>query len=371
MAVAVSVTPMVRRARPTPRTLNADDDPRWAQLVARDAGADGQFYYSVETTGVYCRPSCGARRPNPKNVRFHATPQDAERAGYRPCKRCRPEQLKDANRAALAEKVTLACRLLEQRKDSPSLAELAQAVGLSTFHFHRQFKAHTGLTPRQYQASLRGSEVRARLGRGASVSSAIYGAGYGASSRFYEKSYQLLGMQPKNFRAGGKQVSIHFALGACSLGNILVAQSPKGLCAILLGEDPEELLRDLEARFPHADLIGGDRAFDDVVARVVAFVEAPRKGLALPLDIQGTAFQQRVWRALSRVPVGSTLSYRELAERIGAPGASRAVGHACGQNPLAVAIPCHRVVRADGGLSGYRWGLERKRALLAREGGEP
>jgi len=351
------------------KTRNAaqavEGDPRWAAVVARSAAADGTFFYSVRTTGVYCRPSCGARRPRAENVGFHATREQAERAGFRPCKRCRPD------RPSLVEQhaamVTEICRLIETSSRMPVLEELASRAGMSLFHFHRVFKAVTGLTPRAYAAARRGERVRRELGKSPTVTAAIYESGYSSNGRFYGESERVLGMTPSEFRAGGANAEIRFAIGECSLGSILVARSERGVCAILLGDDPDGLARDLQDRFPRATLIGGDPEFEEVVARVVGLVEAPRVGLDLPLDVRGTAFQQRVWRALREIPPGSTVSYREIAKRIGSPGAVRAVAHACAANPLAVAIPCHRVVRSDGGLAGYRWGVERKRALLLRE----
>ncbi|QRP65461.1 bifunctional DNA-binding transcriptional regulator/O6-methylguanine-DNA methyltransferase Ada [Rhodanobacter sp. FDAARGOS 1247] len=340
-------------------------DPRWAALQARDAGADGSFFYSVRTTGVYCRPSCAARPARPENVAFHDSAAAAERAGFRPCKRCKPDQLSLQEQHAAM--VTAACRLIENAETAPTLEQLAKPTGLSPFHFHRIFKAIAGVTPKQYAAAHRASRVRSELGRGSSVTEAIFDAGYNASSRFYESSNQLLGMTPSSYRAGGVDHDIRFAIGECSLGAILVAQSQRGVCAILFGDDPDTLARDLQDRFPRANLIGGDRAFEQLVATVVGFVEAPALGLDLPLDVRGTAFQQRVWRALRDIPAGATVSYSEIAQRIGSPKAVRAVAGACAANMLAVAIPCHRVVRNDGGLSGYRWGVERKRALLARE----
>jgi AraC family transcriptional regulator of adaptative response/methylated-DNA-[protein]-cysteine methyltransferase len=342
-------------------------DPRWAAVVARDADADGTFYYSVKTTGVYCRPSCGARQANPRNVRFHRTRSDAERAGFRPCKRCRPDQppLEKRHAALVAE----ACRAIEAAESGPGLATLARQAGLSRYHFHRIFKAATGLTPRQYADAHRTQRVRDGLRRSATVTEAIYGAGFNSGGRFYAQSDRILGMTPSEYRAGGPSASIRFAVGQCSLGSILVAASAKGICAILLGDDPDALVRDLQDRFPKAALVGGDAAFEATVARVVGFVEAPSVGLDLPLDVRGTAFQQRVWRALREIPAGETVTYSEIASRIGAPSATRAVAQACSANGLAVAIPCHRVVRSDGGLSGYRWGIERKQSLLAREAG--
>jgi AraC family transcriptional regulator, regulatory protein of adaptative response / methylated-DNA-[protein]-cysteine methyltransferase len=340
-------------------------DPRWPAVVARSPDADGSFVYSVRTTGVYCRPSCGARRARPENVQFHPGPAEAEQAGFRPCRRCRPDQPSRAARHAGL--VVAACRAIETAETAPTLDALASEAGMSPFHFHRVFKAITGLTPKAYATAHRGRRVRAELAKRGRVSAAIYDAGYASSGRFYGEAGEQLGMRPAEYREGGLNAEIRFAIGECSLGAILVARSARGVCAIHLGDDPEVLVRELEDRFPHASLIGGDPDFEALVARVVGLVEAPGVGADLPLDVRGTAFQQRVWRALREIPAGSTASYTEIARRIGAPTAVRAVARACAANPLAVAIPCHRVVRTDGGLSGYRWGIARKRALLRRE----
>lgn len=340
-------------------------DPRWAAVIARDPAADGSFVYSVKTTGVFCRPSCGARPARPENVQFHRTATDAQRAGFRPCKRCKPDQEPLAARHAAL--VTRLCRIIEQAEPAPGLRQLAEHAGLSRYHLHRIFKAVTGLTPRAYAAAHRSARVRAALDSSGTVTEAIYSAGYNSSGRFYEQANRRLGMTPTDYRAGGADAQIRFAIGQCALGAILVAASARGVCAILLGDDPHALARDLQDRFPRADLVGGDADFEQVVAKVVGFVEAPRLGLDLPLDIRGTAFQQRVWQALLAIPPGSTVTYTDLAQRIGAPRAVRAVAGACAANVLAVAIPCHRVVRIGGDLSGYRWGVERKRALLDRE----
>jgi AraC family transcriptional regulator of adaptative response/methylated-DNA-[protein]-cysteine methyltransferase len=341
------------------------DDARWAALRARDRAADGTFVYSVATTGVYCRPSCAARPARPENVAFHATPADAERAGFRACKRCKPDQAPLAERQAA--QVAALCRMIEDADQVPTLEQLAGRAGLSAFHTHRMFKAVTGVTPRAYAAAHRARRMRGELARRATVTEAIYGAGYGSSARFYEASNAVLGMTPTAYRAGGTGAEIRFAIGQCSLGAILVAATERGVCAILLGDDPEALAHDLERRFPRARLVGADPAFERLVAQVVGLVEQPGVGAELPLDIRGTAFQQRVWKALRRIPAGRTASYRDIARRIGAPRAVRAVAQACAANAIAVAIPCHRVVRTDGDLSGYRWGVERKRALLDRE----
>jgi AraC family transcriptional regulator, regulatory protein of adaptative response / methylated-DNA-[protein]-cysteine methyltransferase len=351
-----------------PTEANADRtrrDSRWAAVLARDPAADGKFFYSVRTTGVYCRPSCGARTPRPENVDFHATAADAERASFRPCKRCKPDQPPlAAQHAALVARL---CRMIESAETAPTLEELAGQAGMSSYHLHRVFKSVTGITPQAYARAHRARKVREGLARGDSVTNALYDAGYGSSGRFYEEAHRLLGMSPKDFRAGGVNTAIRFAVGQCSLGTILVAASERGICAILLGDEPDALVRDLQDRFPNAEFIGGDAEFEQWVARVVGFVEMPKLGLDLPLDVRGTAFQQRVWQTLREIPVGETASYADIARRIDAPKSVRAVAAACAANALAVAIPCHRVVRSDGGLSGYRWGIERKRALLERE----
>jgi len=337
----------------------------WAALLARDGAVDGHMYYSVRTTGVYCRPSCPSRRPRPEHVRFYASAAEAEQAGFRPCRRCRPE-LSSAVEPHVTSMVKI-CRLIEQSDHVPSLGELAKQAQLSPSHFHRVFTSVVGLTPRGYAVAQRAKRLRLELERGRPVTAAMYDAGFESSGRFYAASHALLGMTPSRYRAGGVKTDLWFAVEHCSLGAILVAQSLQGVCAILLGDDPEALVRDLQARFPRAQLIGGDAAFERVMSMVVGFVEEPQHGLSLPLDIRGTAFQQRVWQALQQIPLGSTATYREIANRIGRPASVRAVGQACGANPLAVAIPCHRVVRQDGGLAGYRWGVERKRDLLDRE----
>lgn len=340
-------------------------DPRWPSIVARDAAADGKFYYAVRTTGVYCRPSCAARLALPENVEYFQSGAEAEKAGYRPCKRCKPDQASISEQNA--SKIAKACRLIEKSEETPSLARLAKYVGMSVFHFHRMFKATTGLTPTDYAAAHRSQRLRSSLERSNSVTNAIYEAGFNSSSRFYESTNDVLGMTPSQFRAGGADTDIFFAIAECSLGSILVAQSKKGVCSILIGDDPVLLVRDLQDQFPKANLIGDEPGYEDIVAKVVGLIEAPQIGLDLPLDIRGTAFQQRVWKALQQIPPGSTATYADIAQKIGMPKAVRAVAQACASNVLAVAIPCHRVIRTDGSLSGYRWGVERKRALLERE----
>jgi len=343
----------------------ARSDSRQAAVRTRDPSADGTFFYSVKTTGVYCRPSCSARRARPENIEFHASAAAAEGAGFRPCKRCKPDQPPLAERRAA--QVADLCRLLENAEVTPTLAALARHAGLSVFHTQRLFKEVTGVTPRRYAAAHRATRVRGALRPERTITEAIYRAGYTSSARFYENASALLGMKPGQYRSGGKDIDIRFAVGECSLGSILVAATERGICAVFLGDDPEALVHELERRFPRAELIGADSSFEQLVAKVVGLVEKPRMGANLPLDIRGTAFQQRVWQALRSIPAGKTASYAEIASAINAPTAVRAVAGACAANALAVAIPCHRVVRADGHLSGYRWGVDRKRALLARE----
>lgn len=341
------------------------DDTRWAAVVARDKSAEGAFVFAVRTTGVYCRPGCPARTPRRENVRFFASRDDAERAGFRACRRCRPrEPGLLAQHAAL---VTAVCRRIERSRTMPTLSDLAMSTGLSASRFQRVFRSLTGVTPRAYAAAVRSERLRATLRAGSSVTAAIYDSGFASTGRFYEESGRRLGMTPTEFRAGGSGMPIRFALGTCWLGSVLVAATPRGVCAILMGDDPDALVRDLQERFPRADLIGGDRDFERTVTTVVGLIEEPQQRCELPLDIRGTAFQLRVWEALRAIPPGTTATYGEIAARLGRPQAVRGVAAACAANPAAVAIPCHRVVRTDGSLAGYRWGIERKRALLERE----
>jgi AraC family transcriptional regulator of adaptative response/methylated-DNA-[protein]-cysteine methyltransferase len=347
------------------RARSVLSDPRWAAVVGRDPSQDARFVYAVTTTGVYGRPSSASRLPRPEHVRFFDTAAAAEAAGFRPSRHAARD--KTAVAVQHAAIVAAACRQIEADAEAADLAALAAGAGMSAFHFHRVFKAATGLTPKGYADAHRARKLRAGLDRGRDVTTALYDAGFNSNSRFYAAANGVLGMKPGSYRAGGRDATIRFAVGECSLGSILVAAGERGVCAILLGDEPEPLVRDLEDRFPLANLVGADRDFERVVAAVVGFVEAPGLGLDLPLDVRGTAFQERVWQALREVPAGSTTTYSEIAARIGAPKAVRAVASACAANRLAVAIPCHRIVRRDGDVSGYRWGVERKRALLARE----
>jgi AraC family transcriptional regulator, regulatory protein of adaptative response / methylated-DNA-[protein]-cysteine methyltransferase len=342
-----------------------EQDPRWMRVKIRDKSADGLFWYSVDSTGIFCRPSCPSRTANPRNVRFHPSPAAARAAGFRACKRCKPEGASvDAQNATLVAK---ACRLIESRSEPISLSELASAIELSPHYFHRLFKAQIGLTPKEYALAHRTTRVRKSLESSSSITQAIYDAGYNSNGRFYENAAGILGMTPKQFRSGGRDEEIHFAVGQCSLGAILVASSKKGVVSILFDDEPDALVCMLQDRFPNAHLIGADENYEQLVASVVGLVESPGANADLPLDVRGTVFQRKVWQALRKIPAGNTASYAEIARRIGAPRAVRAVAGACAANNLAVAIPCHRVVRNDGSVSGYRWGVERKRALLERE----
>lgn len=342
-----------------------DEGDRWRQVLRRDRAADGRFVYAVRTTGIYCRPSCPARRPNRANVVFFADAAKAQRAGFRPCQRCRPDRQTETDpRVAI---IVAACRSIETADEPPSLDALAAAAGFSRFHFHRTFKALTGVTPKTYAEAARARRVREGLASDSTVTDVLYGVGFNSSGRFYAGAHERLGMTPTALRRGGAGEKIRFAVGQCWLGVVLVAATERGVCAILLGDDPSALVRDLEDRFPRARLIGGDATFENLVATVVGLVQDPRQGIDLPLDVRGTAFQQRVWQALRAIPAGETATYAEIAQRIGAPRAARAVAGACAANPAAVAIPCHRVVRTNGLSSGYRWGIDRKCALLELE----
>lgn len=355
----------VQRESVATRRAAIESDPRWRALLARDPSADGAFFYSVETTGVYCYPSCAARTPRPEHVAWHETREAAETSGYRPCKRCRPQDPPPAVREA--RRVESLCRVIEASDTPPSLQALADHVGLSPAHTHRMFKRVTGVTPRAYAATKRAEKVRAALRASSTVTEAVYAAGYEHPAPFYAASRKMLGMTPSTFRTGGDALPIRFAVGQCSLGAILVAATDLGVCAVSLGDDPDTLVHTLEEEFPRARLVGADADFEALVARVVGLVEDPHRIDALPLHVRGTAFQRRVWEALTRIPAGRTVTYAELAALVGRPGAARAVAQACASNEHAVLIPCHRVVRSDGEKGGYRWGVARKHALLSRE----
>lgn len=345
----------------------ATAEARWDAVRRRDPDADGWFLYSVSTTGVVCRPSCSARPALPAHVAFHDTLARAEAAGFRPCKRCRPDLPPRAERDAAL--VARACREIVEAETPPPLAELAATVGLSAHHFHRLFRSVTGVTPKAYADARRQERVRDGLLAGQKVTATLYDAGFNSSGRFYEAADAMLGMTPSAWRAGGRGEEIAYASSPCALGIVLVGTSARGVCAILLGDDPAALATELARRFPRATITGPLAALAETVASVVRLIDRPGdpQHAALPLDIRGTAFQRRVWEALRAIPIGRTESYRDIAERIGQPRAVRAVAAACAANHLAVAVPCHRVIGADGGLRGYRWGVARKNELLRRE----
>lgn len=344
-------------------TANAPD--LWEKLMSRDSAA-GPFVYGVVTTGIYCRPGCPSRLPRRENVRFFASGEEARRAGFRPCLRCGPDGASLEERQA--EAVAKACALVDAAEEKPDFDAIAKAVGMSRHHFHRIFKQATGVTPGAYAAARRRSLALEGLSRKGTVTDAIYGAGYGSSSRFYEACASALGMKPGVFAKGGAGETILFAVGMCSLGFCLVAATARGVCAIQLGDNSDSLIEALRDRFPKADLKIGGEGFERIVAEVIRLIEEPTRAFDLPLHVRGTAFQHRVWEVLRSIPPGETMSYAEAAARAGCAGAVRAVASACAANRLAVAIPCHRVLRKGGALSGYRWGVERKAALLKREG---
>jgi AraC family transcriptional regulator, regulatory protein of adaptative response / methylated-DNA-[protein]-cysteine methyltransferase len=342
------------------------DEQRWAAVVAHDRTADTGWVYGVRTTGIYCRPTCPSRRPKRENVTFFATARDAAAAGLRACRRCTPDQPSAPDPGAAL--VAAACRVIEQSPTVPTLDDLAAATGVSRHHLQRTFTQRTGVSPRAYAERLRAERVADRLAAGAPVSDAAYDAGFGSVGRLSAAAPARLGMTPSRYRSGGAGEQIRVAVAETSLGAVLVAATPRGVCAIELGDDPDELLAAFQQRLHAAELVAGDAAFDGLVATVVGLVEHPDRSVDLPLDVRGTAFQERVWQALRAVPPGRTTTYREVADAIGAPSSVRAVAGACAANHVAVAVPCHRVVRTDGGLSGYRWGVARKQALLEREG---
>jgi AraC family transcriptional regulator of adaptative response/methylated-DNA-[protein]-cysteine methyltransferase len=337
----------------------------WAAVESRNAAADGRFFYGVRTTGVYCRPGCASRRPLRTNTRFFETTAAAEAAGFRPCKRCRPTDGSAASRHVTA--IEKACALLRTCENIPSLGELADAAAISRFHFHRVFKQITGVTPRDYARSHRLGRLGEKLDAGQPITASIYAAGFGSSSRAYEMAPGGLGMTPGTRRRGGSGETIRFVTVATPLGWALVAATKRGICMTALGDDRDGLAAALRQRFPLAELIAEDTGLKEWADRIVRFITAPEQNLDLPLDIRGTAFQARVWRALQKIPLGKTASYTEIAATLGQPKAVRAVAQACAANKLALIVPCHRVIRSDGSLGGYRWGLERKQALLARE----
>lgn len=341
-------------------------DQRWQAVVRRDPQVDGEFVYAVRTTGVYCRPSCPSRAARRENVAFFESGELAEAAGYRPCRRCRPDAASLQQRYQAL--VKQACLAIERSVSAPTLAQLAQQAGMSPYHFQRVFKTVAGLSPKAYHKALQARRLTTALQSAPSVTAAIYDAGFNSTGHFYEAAPALLGMAPHRYRKGGAGEYIRYAVEPCILGWIVVAATRKGLCAIEFGDDPQALAERIRTRFPQARFEPADDVFKRWVAQVLGYLEQPRGALNLPLDVQGTVFQHRVWQALQAIPAGQTASYGEIADRIGQPKAHRTVAHACACNPVAIAIPCHRAVRADGSLAGYRWGIVRKSELLRREG---
>jgi AraC family transcriptional regulator, regulatory protein of adaptative response / methylated-DNA-[protein]-cysteine methyltransferase len=341
------------------------EEEKWRALKVKDARADGRFFYGVKSTGVYCRPNCAAKLAKRENVIFFETTDEAERAGFRACKRCGPSG--DSQQERDAEHVRRACELIRASETGLSLDELAKAVGLSSFYFQRVFKRVSGVTPREYARELREERAREALRRNGSVTGAIYEAGYNANSRFYERSAKMLGMRPREFGAGGGGQEIRYSVVKSALGQVLIAGTKRGICAVHFGESAAELESLLQKSFSRARIVEGDAEFKRWVSSVVQSINEADSAKELPLDLRGTVFQQRVWKALREIPKGTTTTYSKLAEKLGTPRAVRAVARACATNQVAVLVPCHRVVRSDGNLAGYRWGLERKRKLLSRE----
>jgi AraC family transcriptional regulator of adaptative response/methylated-DNA-[protein]-cysteine methyltransferase len=348
------------------RTLQpfSTDEQRWQAVRDRDERANGRFVCAVRTTGVFCRPTCSSRLALRENVEFFPTSSAAQRAGFRACKRCQP----DVDRKSPdAEAIARACRLMEQSRNGHDAESLAAAVGMRPSKFHRTFKSLTGLTPKAYAIAQRSQQLRTTLPKSASVGSAVHAAGFNSTGRFYETSARSLGMTPRAFRAGGSGETIQFTFGRCSLGLMMVATTERGICFLALGDDRADLTKQLQAEFPNAALAPSDRDFDRVVAKITAQVDHPSKALDLPLDVRGTAFQHRVWKKLTEIPRGKMRTYTQIARSLGKPNAIRAVARACATNPVSLLIPCHRVVRTDGSLAGYRWGIERKALLLKAE----
>jgi AraC family transcriptional regulator of adaptative response/methylated-DNA-[protein]-cysteine methyltransferase len=354
-----------RPAGAQPSDDQPSDDQRWKAVLARDAGHDGEFVFAVSSTGIYCRPSCPARRPRPENVTFFSRPEQAEKAGFRACLRCRPKSLGGNLQSDSAKEI---CRYIEQHLDEPiTLERLGKAFGQSPFHLQRRFKAALGITPREYADSCRLRLLKRNLQAGDNVTRAMYDAGYGSSSRLYEKTASQLGMTPDKYRRGAIAATIRYACADSPLGRMLIAATDRGVCAIQFARADGELIEGLKREFPFAVRKPDEGGLQPWVAALLEKMAGRELNAALPLDIRATAFQRRVWTYLQSIPFGATRSYSQVAKAIGQPSASRAVARACATNPVAVAIPCHRVVREDGNISGYRWGVERKKTLLEME----
>jgi AraC family transcriptional regulator of adaptative response/methylated-DNA-[protein]-cysteine methyltransferase len=342
-----------------------DDKRLWEIVAGRDARFDGRFVYAVRSTGVYCRPSCPSRRPGRAQVRFFALPELAEAEGFRPCRRCRPREAAWEPRLG---RVRRALQVLEEEGEGPlRLSALAARVGASPFHLQREFKRALGLTPRQYADARRLGRLKDSLRGGASIAASLYEAGYGSASRLYEKAGALLGMTPGGYRRGGAGLALRYATAPCPLGRVLVAATEKGVCAVQLGDSESFLEGEIRREFPRAELRRDEKGLGGALRAVLRLMEGKPPAADLPLDVRATAFQRRVWEHLQKIPMGETRSYAEIARALNLPGGARAVGSACARNPVCLLVPCHRAVRADGALAGYRWGLERKKKLLERE----
>jgi AraC family transcriptional regulator, regulatory protein of adaptative response / methylated-DNA-[protein]-cysteine methyltransferase len=341
------------------------DDQRWDGVLRKDTALDGVYFFAVKTTGIYCRPCCPSRTPQRVNVSFYDTAATARAAGYRACLRCAPDGL--SKREQQTQAILQACRAIEASQERLSLQALASQVGISPHHFHRVFKDVTGVTPHDYYKARQIAQIGQSIKGTASVTQAIYDAGFSSSGRFYENTNAMLGMTPTAYKAGGAGELIRAAVRNCALGLVLVAATQRGICTIEFGDDAQQLMQRLQLRFPHAQITTVDAPFEVWLEQLLAHIHMPKMALNLPLDVRGTVFQQQVWKALQDIPLGHTLSYTQVAQRIGKPKAVRAVATACASNVLALAIPCHRVVRGNGELSGYRWGVDRKRSLLDAE----